>query len=279
LNNVFNTWSAFIQAKKDFKTWFIFSAINTILAYSAIFLTLYITRSFVWVIFISMTSSFLINIILFLITLKIYKPNNIKDEENVNSYGLHLSLVSIPTLLSNQLDSILIFHLIGPVQLAIYSLATLIPEKLAGGLKFISTIALPKFAERKEDELKNTITQKTLIILVALIVCMVIYIILIPIFFPIFFPRYLESIPYTQIYSLTIVSVAVGFVQAAMMAHKRTKELYTTSITGAIIKSALMIALIFPFGIWGVLWAQILNQVIILGISLTLFKRESRSIN
>jgi Na+-driven multidrug efflux pump len=69
-----------------------------------------------------------------------------------------------------------------------------------------------------------------------------------------------------------LVSVATGFVQTALTAHKKTKELYTTSITGAIIKSVLMIALIFPFGIWGVLWAQIINNVIALMISLVLFR-------
>jgi O-antigen/teichoic acid export membrane protein len=164
--------------------------------------------------------------------------------------------------LAAQLDSFLIFHFIGSATLAVYSFATIIPERLAGILKFIPGIAMPKLAEKSEDEVK-LIIKKKILIFIGLIACIIVgYALLSPLVFNIFFPTYTDSIPLTQLYSLSFFSLAAIMLQTALTSQKKTKELYTINVSMPIIRIILLTTLLYFFGVWGLLWAQIISNVI-----------------
>jgi len=268
--NALNTWTAYLSGKKDFKGTFYYSLINTIISYGGVILMLCLTRNFVWIALGNFLFGLLGNFVLYFATLRKMKPNDKINPETV-PYGTHLSIMAIPGAVSAQLDAILIFYFLGAPALAIYSFATLLPEKISGGLKSISSVALPKFSERNETTVKNFLIKKLWIVLAILIVISGIYALVAPWIFLWLFPTYMASIPYTQIYSLSFFSVGATIVQTALQSQKKTKELYVVNFFVPLIKATLLIILMYLFGIWGVIWAQIITNLVSIVFQMSVF--------
>jgi O-antigen/teichoic acid export membrane protein len=201
------------------------------------------------------------------------KPNDKVDPETI-SYGRHLSIMGIPQGLVGSLDALLIFHFIGAPALAVYSFATLFPERLSGGLKFISTIAFPKFSEKSEEDVKGFFHKKIWWLLLLLALVAALYAIAAPYIFELLFPTYMSAVPFTQIYSLSFFAIAAGVVQTALLSQKKTKELYISTLATPFIKALLMISLMIPFGVWGIIWAQIITIFFQITFPIYLFQRK-----
>jgi O-antigen/teichoic acid export membrane protein len=271
--NALNTWNVFLQGKKDYKRYFYYSTLNTVISYGGVIAMLYFTRSFVWIAFGNIFFGFLGNLILYRITVKQMKPNDKVDPETI-SYGRHLSIMGIPQGLVGSLDALLIFHFIGAPALAVYSFATLFPERLSGGLKFISTIAFPKFSEKSEEDVKGFFHKKIWWLLLLLALVAALYAIAAPYIFELLFPTYMSAVPFTQIYSLSFFAIAAGVVQTALLSQKKTKELYISTLATPFIKALLMISLMIPFGVWGIIWAQIITIFFQITFPIYLFQRK-----
>jgi len=266
--NAWNTWSAYMGGKKLFRVGTYFGFANTIISYSGTIIFLYFTHNFVWVAFGNFFFGFLGNLIMYYWVLKKVPPNDKTDPSTI-PYGAHLSAMALPGGVSAQLDALLVFHFIGPAALAVYSFATLLPEKFAGGIKFISNIALPKFSEKSEASVKNFIVKKMGWLLLFLGICAASYAAIAPWIFHVFFPTYGDSIPFTQVYSLSFFSIASGVVQVALTSQQKTKELYIVSFVLPAIKSILLVGMIYYWGVWGVLWAQIVTNFLAIPIQMS----------
>ena len=86
---------------------------------------------------------------------------------------------------------------------------------------------------------------------------------------PVFFPQYLESIIYTQVAAISLLSAPRRLISSAITAHQKIKESYVISIAPNIIKIASMLILIPIYGILGAVFALIIAEIIdylILGI-------------
>ena len=110
----------------------------------------YFTHNVIWVAFGNFFFGFLGNLIIY----QHHRQKNPAERQNSNpvpvAYGNHLTAMSIPGTISSQLDALLVYHFVGPAALAVYTFATLLPEKFSGGIQFISNIALPKFSEKSK---------------------------------------------------------------------------------------------------------------------------------
>lgn len=253
-----NTWNAYIQGKKDYKRYFFYNTLATFISYGGIIWVLLFKREFMWLIAANIIFGFLANLVLYFITVKKMKPNTETDPGTI-PYGKHLSIMGIPQGLAGQLDALLIFHYVGAEALAIYSFATLLPEKIAGGLKFIPVITLPKFSEKSEVDVKNFFKRKIWWLLLFLGIMSGLYALAAPYLFKFVFPKYIESIAFTQIYSLSFFAIAASVAQAALVSQRKVKELYLTTIAFPIIKTILMFVLLMIYGVWGVIYAQLIT--------------------
>ena len=83
----------------------------------------------------------------FKITLNKFPPNQNHDPETI-SYGKHLSFTGIIGTVATYLDRLLIFHYLGAVEVAIYSIAIAPPEQIKNLFKNIPTLAMPKLAQK-----------------------------------------------------------------------------------------------------------------------------------
>jgi O-antigen/teichoic acid export membrane protein len=270
LQNVFNTWVAYLGGKKFFRVGTYYGLANNIANYTVILLTLYFTHSYLWLIFINFAFTAFNSFVMYQIAIRHIPPNTKRDNETL-SYGTHLSVMGILGVFASQLDSLLVFHFVGSAALAVYSFATIIPERLTGILKFIPNIAMPKLAERNEAEVRTILKKRLWMLFVMIAAVAGIYAAFAPWLFHTFFPAYTDSILFTQVYSLSFFSLATSIVLMALTSQRKTRELYILNVTIPIVRALLMLILMYYYSIWGLLWAQILINFFSLGLQLYLF--------
>lgn len=271
--NAFATWADFMGGKKLWRASTYFGLLNSVISYAGVILMICFTRNFVWIALGNFGFGFLGNVILYNVVLKKYKPND-KTEEGTLAYGTHLSIMGIPGVISGQLDALLVYQFVGPAALAVYTFATLIPEKIAGTIKFIQSIALPRFAEKDEMTVKNFLAKKLPLVFMLLGAVAAAYALVAPLIFRVFFPSYSASIPFTQVYSLSFFSIAGGLVQAGLTSQKKTRALYISSFIMPPLQATLLFVLIYFFGVWGVLWAQIIVNIIQVPIQMSFLGKK-----
>ena len=275
LANAFNTWVSFVGGRKLFRIGTYYGITNSLLTYGTIIAFIYFSRDYVWIIFGNFFGAFLSNFIIYTLIVKKLKPNKETDGETIK-YGSHLSVMAIPGIISSQIDALMIFHFIGPSALAVYSFATLIPEKIAGGLKFIAAISLAKFAQRNEDDIRKSLIRKMWLAAGFLLIAATIYAFIAPWIFEILFPKYKDSIIFTQVYSLTFFSVISAIVQTALISQQKVKELYKVNTIMPIFKTIMLFVLMYYFAVWGVLFAQIISNFVSIPVQLSMLKSKKK---
>lgn len=265
-------YQSYLSGKKLFGIKTNYNILIQILSTIFLVLTLLLTTNLVILILVYFLSySLLRNLFLFL-AIKKYPPNKIDDSKTI-SYGKHLSLIDIINTVAQRADQILLFHFMGPVQLAIYSFATLPIGHLRAPLQAIQEIALPKLSARTKDEIKKTLPKKLLKSIIFILAIIIIYVIFAPYFYKIFYPQYTDSIFYSLLYSLTLLVFPVSMMELSLLAQKMTKELYKIKIILPIIQLTLLAILTPLYGIIGVIIAQLIYQIFHFLIVYFFFKR------
>jgi O-antigen/teichoic acid export membrane protein len=192
------------------------------------------------------------------------------DNDLIN-YGKHLSLMQIIAAVAQQLNSILTFHYLGPIELAIFSFANLPQSQAIAILGNLRTIAFPKLAENdKEIQIKAWL--RKLALLGAIIVLgVILYMLIAPWLFGLFFPNYLESVKYSRALFLLILLFPFSFLPLIFAAQKMQKELYQWNIVSASLEILLLFLLIPAYGLWGLIYATLAAKTVSAIISITLF--------
>jgi O-antigen/teichoic acid export membrane protein len=167
------------------------------------------------------------------------------------SYSKHLSVVTVFRRIARHIDKVLVWHFLGPVQLAIYSFAELPISKLQTLTGSLWQTAFPKFSEKSMDTLRETLDYKVFLLALSFLGAAGIYIVLAPILFEFLFPQYLQSIPFTQVYALGIVLFAGRVYENVLKAHAKTRWIYISQIGSNIIKILTLLILLPIFGVWG----------------------------
>lgn len=260
--NTFNTYGAFLHGKKDFKNAFLLGMRWNIPYYVSIIIVSIYFQSALFLLLAGLLSQTISLILVYRKTLKIYEPDN-KTDPSMVSYSKHLTVMNFFSSLANQIDSILTFHYLGAAQLAIYSFATAIPEKFSTLLKFIPTTLYPKFADRTYKEENNKkVVKKTVYVMILSAICAAIYILIAPHIFNLFFPKYVESILYSQIYSLIIISSFSGIFSTILTAQKQIGKMYIVNIGLPIFSTLIQFIGILFYGLWGLIISKIIVSFI-----------------
>jgi len=269
----FGDYQSYLQGKFDFRRQSLYRALQRAIVVLLIgSLLLYSQNIYILIVtFFVVTIS--TNIFFFVRTLKLYAPNQINSNEDI-SYGKRLSLLSAFRMAAQYSDKVLLFHFIGPAQLAIYVFATALPQEISSVFSHINNLAFPKMVNRNSDELKKTLPIKVLIYTFILCAVVAMYIFISPLLFKIFFPQYLDSIPYTQLFSLTLLFLPTGVLMQKFYAHKNLKVLAVLNVIEPIILIALYLILIPFFGIYGVIYSMLLKLSINATMLIYLFLRH-----
>ena len=258
LISIFSLYLPFWQGRKRFdlqNKYFIF---HNLLAALLISLIIFLKPKLTFVIFGYYLAFTFATFIFYQITKKKIKKETEKDKETI-SFGKHLTIMAFPTLISNQIDKVILWQIIGPVPLAIYSFALRIVERMRQFIPF-SILAFPKMSQINLKERKKDIFKKFLKLFLISFPLTIIYILICPIFFKIFFPTYLASVVYSQALALILIFSPFSFLGTSLLALAKKRELYILNFLPQILKIILFFVLIPLFEIWGGVISILISQ-------------------
>lgn len=182
-------------------------------------------------------------------------------------YGFHLSLLDAPATIANYLDSVLLYQLLGPASLAVYSFALAPTEQIKGFLGLSAIVAAPKLFARtitheETDELKRTLAFKILRSIFFTGALVGLYILLAPWFYRVFFPAYKEATLFSQVLSLSLLLFPLGLFNTALKAEGNLKKVYIYQLSAPLVQIVAFVILIPLFGIWGAVTGRLLGRLV-----------------
>ncbi len=255
-------YTNFFIGKKYFKKVAIFDIITVIIYTTLTIAVAYLTKDLFWII-LTLTGSISISyFIFFLISLK-YKKNN-QTKKGLIKYGKHLTLIEAIPLIGVHVDKLIITYFMGFEALAIYAIASIIPQQMRGVIKSIIPIFSPKFSELNQEEVYPKIRKKLLYLIILSIIFGLVMIILTPFLIPpIWGQKYIGSIYYAQ---LLIIAVAIAIPTIVLMnllrSQKKKKEILKINIFITFLKIILMLILVPKFKLFGVVLSIFIYRII-----------------
>jgi O-antigen/teichoic acid export membrane protein len=255
-----NTYAAAVNGQKDYRTLGIYNSITRIGPMIPIVLIILFTDHLILILFTYLSAHTFFRAWLFWRT---YRRLNAPKESSPETlrFGKHLSILNAISLAASEIDKVLVFQFLGPVQLAIYSFAVTPIAQLKRPTSILSTLTLPKMSGRKLEELQKHIGWKILVYSLTTISMIAIYIALAPLAFKLLFPQYLESVRYSQFLALSLLALPTTLITSAMISQSAQKSLYKTKLTLPILKISLLLILLPRFQIWGVIAATVLAEI------------------
>lgn len=192
------------------------------------------------------------------------------------TYARHLSLMTALGLVALQVDKIFVWGFLGAEELAIFFIAIAFPQEIVRFLAIIPSLALAKFATRNAHEITHTLLRRIAIYFIGALITTIAYLLISPLLFQTLFPNYLEALPYSQVLALTILTSAFLPIAAYFTAHKRTRLLYILSGVVPSVRIVAALVLIPPFGLWGAVYALVLEAIVhsLLLVSLFFYERH-----
>jgi len=265
-------YQSYLDGKKLFGKRVTYVNLIQILSTAFTICILFLTKNLVILILVYFLSYSLLRLFFLFLTIKKLQPNKI-DNPEIISLGKHLSLMGVLVIVSEQIDKILLFSLLGPVQLAIYSFAILPIEHLRTPLQSIQELALPKFSIRPAEEIKKTLPKKLLKSVFLITAIIIFYIIIAPYFYKIFYPQYINSVFYSRIFSFTLLVFPISMIMLSLLAKTKTKELYKINIIYHIAQILFLAVSAILFGIIGVIVARLLGYILYFALAYYFFKK------
>lgn len=257
----FGIYSSFLDGKRLFHLSTIYNALSQVGSSILMIGSLFFTNNLFIILFVYFASWTFFRFIFFIITIKKFPPNNAIDPETI-PYGKHSSIINILDALVSSVDGLLIFHYLGPVNLAIYSFALAPVSQIRGLLNNIPTLAIPKLSSRSAIEIEPVLRKRMLLLFIIGSFLSLAYIIVAPYMYQIFFPKYIDSVFFSQLFSVAIALSLPQVIFGAAASSKLTlipkKMLFLWNIPGVIFIISVLI-LIGKFGISGVIISRLLS--------------------
>ena len=191
------------------------------------------------------------------------KVKNKEIDENLIPFGKSLTLMNIIGTIAEYIDKIILWKLLGPINVAIYVFA-LKPIEKVRGFTPIQRLALPKLVEKniENEKQKKAIFCKFLLMFMASIPLAVVAALIAPFVYKIVFPQYMNSVIYFQALSILITTLPLGILGTALISEMKTRHLYITNIAVPLFKIILFLSLAPLYGIWGIIIGLISAEIL-----------------
>ncbi len=262
INNTLNTYTALLGGKKDFRRAFLFGLWWNIPYYIAVSVAAYYFKAALILLAANLITQCIGLFVAYRHTLRAYTPNK-QTDPGAMRFGNHLSVMGLFGSIANQADNILVFHFLGPAQLALYSFATAIPSRIGSLFKFIPNAALPKFAERTPAEIRVGFARRLALGTLVSIFFALGYILVARFIFTIFFPAYLAAVPYSLLYAFSLASLMSGVVMTALTAAGNMRSLYIYNVVSPLLLLGMQFSGIIFFGLWGLIAGRVLAEFLL----------------
>lgn len=259
-----NIWSSFFQGKRRFDLIAKYGSIQSTVNATAIIAILFLNPTHLVLIVVTNLITNCLLTCLFYLRSQRYIENKARDNE-CKKYGYFLTTANIAGALSGNIDKILLGILLGPSQLAIYSIAKGIPDRIRMLLKSAWVPFMPKFSQ-DGNELKDISRKiKRLILPLSLAVAggsLLYWLFIDDIMLALFSTKYMESIIYARMLLLMILaSIPSAFLGTFAIAKRKTKAIVLRSHIFSFLRLLIMYGFIYQWGIMGAVWGLNLNTI------------------
>ncbi len=269
---VINLYIPFLNGRKQFRTAAIYTSIFNAIIAIILITTIYFTDNILIILISFFSSQTIAHFLLYKQTTQQFSLNG-SQESGTISYGKHLSAMSALSDIAGKADSILLWHFLGAIPVAIYSFALVPINRFESLIRTPAFLAFIKIPSVDKQVLQKTLPKKALKALLISIPIVFLYILLAPFIFQIFFPQYLDAIIFTQVLALGILLWPHRLFLAAITVHKRKKGLYFLNSLSAVITILALLILLPTHGLWGAIIAYLLSKSIRALMSFWLFIR------
>jgi len=259
---------SFFSLKGDFKQLATFNLFRTPFMTIALVIAAWFTQSALVILITNIIGNIILGSFLYLSMKRVYKTelSQPSTEKFNGRYAFHAGFLSIFSYLSEKLDSIILWKFLGAAPVAIYTYAMAPVRELKSLAENQSLLAIPKFIKKDFEEVRSNLAFRIKQIYVIVIPLILIYILAAPFIFKILFPQYLDSVWFSQLAALSLLSAPRRLISSAISAHQKIKESYIMIVLPNIIRIVLAVSLIPLFGIKGAIGALLISEVIDYGI-------------
>ncbi len=262
----------YLQGKKRFDLAVTYETINQFVAAIVMIACLWLTDNILIILTAYLLSWGLMRVISFFIVMRQLPPNDTQDPELIG-YGKHLTLMSAVGDISSNIDRVLLWHFLGPAQVAVYIFAQAIPMRISGIVKSINRLAFPKMVMMDPSLLQKTILRKVLLLSVPSALLALLYVALAPLFFSIFFPKYMEAVFFSQLAAIPIVLQPFSLLASSFTAQGKKRALYLYNFGMPVIRVLFFLLLIPTFHLLGAFLALIAIKIADAVFLFILFRR------
>ena len=277
LSQAFTLYGNYLMGKKEFQKVTLYATGSQLLNTFGLIIVAILTKNIVFMVLIYFALNTLSTIWAYKHTLKLFHVSDTHDHTLI-PYGKHLSVMGFFGTVANQFDKILIFHYLGAFQLAVYAFAQAIPDQAKGVLKSIFNLAIPKYAELSEEDMRKSIMNKFAQLTALTALGILLYILTAKFIFAILFPKYLEAVFYSEIYILGLITIpGISLFAIYFQLKKATKKMYELNLIGNISTLIITFVFIYKFKLEGAVIANCLSWLVILLIHWFYFLRDKSS--
>lgn len=260
LIQVVNLYTSLLHGKQKYKLLSITLVAHQVLLTGALVLAMFMSNDTLILILTYFMSELIIHSALFYYVKKYVHVREDVDEK-VISYGKQLSQINVFATLGSHFDKVILFGVLGPSSLALYSFATAPVSQLMVPFKIISTLALPRFSSRNYGVVRKTLPRKIGLLYFLSVICILAYVLFAPTIFHVLFPKYVQAIPYTQVYACILFASPGVILSQLLVAHARVKAMYVSKIFLPICTIVLLLILLPPLGIWGAVIGVVASHI------------------
>ncbi len=265
-----NLYEGFLRGKKLFNLQSQYAIVTRLISTIVLIGTIFLTKNLIIILI-----AFFLPYVITRLYFYLYTSRNLKTDETITdqktiTYGKHLSVIQLLGVLVNYLDNVLIFSYLGPISLAVYSIALAPIKKVQQAFSIIPDLALPKFSERSIEVIKKKLPRQIIRGIILVVISILLYMVFVEPLFKIFFPRYLDSVPYSQTLAIILIGLPFSLIYTLLQSHARTKEIYIYNVSIRIAQLIAILVLVSLYGIWGAVWARIALQIVSIPILITM---------
>lgn len=274
LINSASLFNAYWNGKKDFARQTIYWSIANTLATLGVIVALFLTDHVAILVSVFFVISAVTNIALYFHTVKKIPSTQYHHDSFESKDAFHQSIINFLNTIASNIDKIIVFHLLGTVQLAVYSFALAMPEQIRNTLKAGARLALPRYAEQSFTNIQKFIGPKMFRFGLLILGMIVVYCLVAPFMFTYLFPAYHDSVPYSQIIALSLIGIIGTAPLSALQAHAKHRSLYIHAIVSNIIQIMSTVVLTLWLGLWGAVIALVGNRLLGMVLPWLLLKHE-----
>ncbi len=269
-----NTFDAFLIGKKKFDWSAIFAASGSVGTGLGLITALWLGFSVSRLVAIYVGVNGVLTGLFWLKTKSLVK--NSRSDPEVVAYGIYLTALSVVTIMASKLGNVLLSHFKGAEILATYAIAITIPRAVQNIQQNLVDVAKMKVANKSRAYVMSVMKKHAWkFVAMGALTALTLWITL-PSLMPIIFShKYDDSIPYAKVASLGLIFFPIcTFLGNLILFEKKRKIIGLSSIFSNGLSILLLPAAVYFWGIWGVVWANILFWVYSLTFNLWAFGRE-----